>query len=318
VGVEEDGEKFSSFHDRAISFMANYAFVLGLLFVTFAVGLLLHFEPHSLYLKVFLVAGGEVGFAFIIAAFFSKTVEKQARREYNQYVTNREKVLSKNIFDYLYSVKIDDKVFKFIEENIYQNPFYRTNLDVEYEFCEEDGDWFVMRQTLSYSVRNISSKEQVFFVNYDIEKPLGSNLPNFEKLGVYKLKIGKMELSPQQIEDADLAGEDSDLFKKYRHKCTLRPSEKIDVVIGAHLPKRHRDAEQWRSSLTSDGMKARIRYDAKRYDVKFMCVHPNAAEIEPQYEPHQIHVTLSEPLLPKHGLYFWWGPAKNADEEIRA
>ena len=296
---------------RALTRLLNSSkvnwFVIGLVCVFASISLLYTLDPKSVIAKILLVALGEVGFAFILAYVFSRTVEKEARDEYNTFVKDREKVLGKNIFDYLYGIKVEQKLFEFIEEHIYKQPFIRKHMRIEYDFSEVKDGWILLRTEYNFVVRNVSQKPEIYTQTCSVEKILGSPPPdNMIDVPIHRFKIGDEELTESEIEVADRNAKDNSDFKVYSKDIEIPPNTEIEVSIVIRSPKLLRDSEHWRSSVVSDGLEITIRYDPKEFDIRLIAVHPNSGGMDIRNDDNKIFARISDPLLPKNGIYFWW------------
>lgn len=303
----------------------------GFILVLISLGILFHYNPPLVWQKVVLAGTAELGFALIIAIIVALIVDlraheqitaqhdaysneiKKIEREKNSDFQERERRLSKNIFDYIYSVKVDKNVFEYIEDKIYQNPFFRREMKIEYDFGKEIDGWVLLTCTYSCKIRNISSKEHDYELVYDVEKALGDLPPKeFQSAGVFRMELGD-QLKTEEIDQADAALSDTDVFRKYKLTRKLAPDEEVDLVIGACIPKRIADSELWRSALTSDGLSVTVRFDKNRFDLKMIPVHTVGADMRIREDDHRVEAIIDEPLMPKNGVYIWWAPKVAVD-----
>ncbi len=89
----------------------HWPLVVGLAFLFLGLAALLWGEPEEVWRKVVYAGISEIGFAFIIAWIVSIFVEQKARQEYTKEIMEREITLSKNIFNYLYSIRLPKSIF---------------------------------------------------------------------------------------------------------------------------------------------------------------------------------------------------------------
>lgn len=295
-----------------------FIFIIGFLLIFCAVVLAWLIKPDSIILKITLTAIGEAGFALVIAIILSLTVERQFKEEFHKdtmerqetllgEVKEREEKLSKSIFDYLYSIRLDYGVFQSLEKYIFQQPFYRKNLQVDYRIEETSGDWILLEALYSYTDENISNEGQDYKFSFKAEKPLGDPPVSFSRdVGLAELYLGR-QYSIEEINKSDQDEDDSPEFTKYSVALTLHPGETVEVRARVFLAKRKQDAELYRTSRPSDRLRASFTFDPERFELMVEPLHPsNPKPVDRVLTKGRVVVDISEPLLPKQGVFFWW------------
>lgn len=135
---EENVVRIPKDYNISMAKLRSACVVVGVVCVISSLLILFHHDPSSIWGKVLLAGLAELGFALIIAVVVAIIVDlksherlteqqerysaeiKETERNQNKKYQEREKKLSKNIFDYIYSVKVDKSIFEFIESKIYQ------------------------------------------------------------------------------------------------------------------------------------------------------------------------------------------------------
>lgn len=245
----------------------------------------------------------EFGFAFIIAFVVHMTVDLHAKIE-------GEKKVSKGILSYIYGNGFDDRLFRFVETNIFNNAFYRTDAHLEYNFIDIQDDKILMLQTFSYRLNNVSNKK----VNYPIESRIEKTSKTCEnlwgsdvRLGIFKICIDGKDLNETELNDADVNREDSDKFKIFEHCVEIEPGGSIEITTFKYHEKFTRDCELWRSIKSCNGLNGKIRW-GKNIPIK-LNIDPVHCLDEFHFfseVPGDITFIMKDPLVPDNGVYFWW------------
>lgn len=291
--------------------------IAGIVLVFISVGISLGIPIAELHWKIAVVVIGEVGFAIIIAFVFSQTVEKYARQEYNSYIQKREKELSRNIFSYLYNVDISRNLYNYIEKAILIKSIYREQSKIEYELLEEKSDWVLVRFEFECIVRNISSEKQsypfLFFVESSPVEP-----PVFDtEFGVCKFHFIR-DYTNEEIRAADVKEPDDEYYHKYKFNLELDPGQAVPLRMTAYSPRQTRDHELWRTSVSCDGLIAKVRYDPHKYHLQLVPLHAGDGFVRKEQEGRQLVAEINDPLLPRNGIYFWWTPKLEPKDAVSA
>ncbi|MCA0406276.1 MAG: hypothetical protein LCH39_09025 [Proteobacteria bacterium] len=264
--MEREKETFWS----AVQEADHAPFWFGFLLVILSVHLLYSLDPHDPWLKVCLTAGAEVGFALIIAFMLSVTLERQYKKEYNKFVTDKvnsmqeyakqnEEKMSKNIFDYVYGNRVDRKLFQIVEDSILKEKFYKRENKVYYEIGEIVDGWVSVGIEFEFVVENISSDDGEYDLNCFYEKPLlETGAPDALKSGVAVLYVDGQK-TQSEIDDADKNTEDDENFKRFNVRVPIRCGERKSIKIKTYIRKMSCDSDFWRTVNASDGVTALIR-----------------------------------------------------------
>lgn len=303
----------------------HWPLIIGLLLTFTGLSALFWAEPKAVWLKVVYAGISEIGFAFIIAWIVGKSVEGQARKEYNGFIAKRqdefreeikarEIALSKNIFDYIYSVRLPKSVFEFVENHIFMEKIIKTRQVVEYQLDCNNGvndDWLLMRVTLDYQLKNISSEPVDYDILFYSSEVVGEAVPEGYVGELEKLFVGE-EIPSEKFSELDAAADDEIGQRRYKKNVRIGPDDTVDVRIVFSQPKRKRDNDLWQSLSVCESLQLSIRFDPKDVDVYLEPVHPGDSFDRKEIEDHGlIYARVDRPLLPRNGFFIWWLPKKN-------
>jgi hypothetical protein len=307
---------------------AKWPLVVGVVLIFFGLSLLFALDPQKTIWKVILAGVAELGFAFAIAWIILAAIEvksrnrhekemDQRRGQFEDEIREREKTLNKNIFDYIYSVKLPKSLFLCVEKHIFQSPFIKEHQRLEYTFGERKDGWILIRGEFEYEVKNVSQDTQTYPVQFFIGKEVGRSQAPFDEEGYYKVSIGGKEYTVDEIKAADEAAEDTEEFQRFESKHELKPDESVEVRLGFYLRKRSTDSELWQTIDLCDSLDARVRYDPKEFDLHITPVHScDEFSSKPDRDDFGVRVQLSEPLLKGNGVQFWWAPMDGDDVKL--
>ncbi|WP_210093584.1 hypothetical protein [Ruegeria sp. HKCCSP346] len=310
---------------RGIAEAAKWPLAVGFLVSFLGLFLLLKYEPSTLFWKVVYAGITELGFAFVIAWIVLATLEVRARdahekevmerrEEFEGELLNREKILNKNIFDYIYSVRLPKDIFLSIEKNIFQSPFVKDYQRIDYHFEEVKKGWVLIRGEFEYEIRNVSREKKPFDIKFYIEKELGDAPPPFVQKGFYKVIVDGEHLSTEDIQAADEEAEDTVEYTNFKLVKKLSPDQTMKVVLGFHLRKRTTDSEIWQSLDTCSHLDVKISYDPREFDLHVTTIHPNDEFTAVDKDDYGVRVEMSEPLLRGNGVYLWWASMGGHEE----
>ncbi len=318
---KEDEEHWSDGAREA----AKWPLVLGIVLIIVGLTLLFAIDPKQTGWKVVLAGFAELGFAFAIAWIVLAAIEVksrnrheremiQRREHFESEIQDREKALNKNIFDYIYSVKLPKKLFLCVEKHIFQSPFIKEYQRLEYTFGERTEGWVLIRGEFEYRVRNVSQDAQTYPVQFFIGKEVGRSQAPFSQEGYYKVSIGGKDYTTDEILEADAAAEDTEEFQRFALEYDLEPDECLDVRLGFYLRKRSTDSELWQTIDLCDSVEMKVKYDPSEFELHITPVHScDEFSIKPDRDDFGVRVELNEPLLKGNGVQFWWAP-KGGDE----
>jgi len=265
----------------------------------------------------------EIGFAFVIAWAVAHLVEKGARREYDQYTQEKSKLISQNVFGYLYSVKFPRSAFRVLEEHVFSQPIIKTVTKLEYELL--DGEvapgWIKMRCEFDYTLKNLSDTAIEHPVRFHTSKVSGLNEPKVDGIGLQSLIVGDDVIAEERFGEIDNAAPDDVGLHKYLVTRSIAPNSELRVRVTFTQLKRSNDNDLWQSNSVCEGIELKLRYNPDAYNVFVEAVHPSStfdSDIGPSGGNRCRTVRIDKALLPKNGVFMWWnakggnGPSGNA------
>jgi hypothetical protein len=169
----------------------------------------------------------EFGFAFLIAFVLHASLEFHSRME-------RERQVSRGIIAYLYGMNLDDDIFKLTEKHVFEAPFYRRSLDLEFDFLKSEGDNVLIKQTVSFMVENISRDKRDYKIRTFVEKPAGDCGRVFSatsSVGLQRISVDGVKISEQDLREAKNKLPDTPDFYVSGYHITMAPGETKMVEI---------------------------------------------------------------------------------------
>lgn len=286
---------------------------IGIVFVAIGITLILAFPPKSLMYKIIYGVVTELGFAAIIAWGVAVTLEKSAREEYDQYTQEKARVISKNVFGFLYGVHLPKRVFKAIETHLFKPKVIKTSQKLEYELLKPDAanrEWIKMRCEYDYVLQNLSDETiRNHPVRFYVSDPTDSEAPKMDGLGLQSLTIGRENIEKSQFDDLDKAAPDGDGIRKYEKLVDIEPQDSIRVQVTFFQSKRIMDNDLYQTSCITENFELRLRYDPAVYDVYIEAVHAETnfdRDIPAHNGSHCRTVSIETALLPGNGVFMWW------------
>lgn len=300
-------------------FREHWTAILGALLILVGLGLVLHFHPETLATKLLLGFIVEIGFALIIAWGVGLTVERRAKLEYNQYIQEKERSISQNVFQYLYNVNLPREVFDVFADFVLKEPIIKTTQTLDFELLDpiEGSDWINMRCSFDYILKNVSGAEVKHLVKFHTSKVSGMNEPDNRDIGLQSLIIGGKPIPPERFPEIDEAADDDVGQQKFQEPVTIQPGQEVRVIVTFLQHKRIDDSDLFQSNSVCLKSDFRIRYNPKVFNLFLEPIHPSnsfAAEpLKPQNGDNCTRATFSVPILPKNGIFFWWSkkPSNN-------
>jgi len=285
--------------------------LVGLALILLGFGLTLFFDPNSFIEKLIYGFIVEVGFAFSIAWGVGRTVEKGARKEFNDYVQRSGRVLSQNVFGYLYSVNFPRSAFKVMEDHIFSQPIIKTRQVIEMELIdpEPDSEWVKMRCQFDYTLKNMADTVINHPVRFHASKIAGMDEPPDHEIGLKSLTIGDDQIDPSRFEEIDRSAEDEVGQQKFVEEVVLGPKEEVRVRVTFIQHKRVNDNDLWQSNSVCEGFELNFRYNPDLFDLFLEPVHPSnkfKSDLGPTNGDNCRRVEIEQALLPKNGVFMWW------------
>lgn len=273
-------------------------------FVLAAVGFYLaerYEASHEFSTKLWSVGLTELGFAFIISAVVYVLFEETMKRND-----------AKGIAAFLYGIETDSAYFKMIEDYIIRCPFYRFGTTVTFSFEEREGESYLIRYTIRYTVKNVSQVRQKFRIRGEVEvKPIHHKPREERQLGVVRasaMRDGK-SLEPRFHISEAKSGPDTQRYES--QEFALRPRQTLDVEIEHLIEKHDHDSDVWQAAMPCSGVVLRLEWRSE-WPLRFAqeAFHPDADELAVKAGCDEgiawREVTLDEPFMARHGIRFWW------------
>ena len=284
---------------------------LGLVFIF--VGLLsaLHFHPETLFWKLFIGFFTEVGFALLIAWGVALLIERGARKEYDHYTQEKARVISQNVFGYLYSVKFPRSAFAVMEEHIFKAPVIKTQQKLDYELLDprDDSGWIKMRCEFDYTLKNLSDKSVAHPVRFHASRVSGLDAPVFAGMGLQSVVINGVAIPSDQYDAIDAAAPDDVGQQKFEVIRDILPNEELSVRVVFFQLKRLNDNDLYQTGIVTENLELKFRYNPDLFDVFLEPVHPSSQfdrDIKPNGGDRCRVVSIDHALLPKNGVFMWW------------
>lgn len=285
--------------------------VSGVIFVFAGLLLMILFPPDSLLFKLILAMPIEIGFALIIAFAVAQMIESQSRKDYDRFTQEKAKLLSQNVFGYLYSVKFPKEAFIVLEKYLFSKPIIKTYQKLDYELVlpEIAPGWIKMRCELDYALKNLSEKSERHKIRFYFSKVTTPDEPEVSGIGLQSLMVGETSISPDKFDELDQAADDEVGQHKFEYECDIAPNEELTVRVVFTQLKRVSDNDLFQSGSVCNSLELKLRYDPTQFDVYVEPVHPGnefSREIRPNGGDHCHVVRIDQPLLPKNGVFMWW------------
>lgn len=201
-------------------------------------------------------------------------------------------------------------MFLATEEHVFKAKFFRSSLDVEYEFLKDNGNNIIVKYSLSYEVENIGREFATYQVLTLVEKRadhVGVSFSDGVQLGLLRITVDGQDVAPEEIEQARNAIPDDDDFVTSSYPIQLNPGERRRVQVVHVLEKGLRDSELWRSLIPCAGITFRLRWNPDSNLVfRAEPVHPAGKFDSIHRDENSLIATLGQPFFPHNGIHFWW------------
>ena len=289
-----------------LAFIKTWPFIVGVFLLMAGVILRLTLTTSTPeWRELFGVFVSELGFAGIIAAFLTLSVEEYAKTKHNREMT-------RSIIQYVYGSRIDSKLFESITNFVFTTKFYRRNLVVEYDFEDRIGEKILIRQTTSYEVENITRELYTYDISMFVEKADGAGSNSAfrsagHNLGLVSIFVDGWPLSEEDLKKARAAKPDTHDEEISSHPIEIGSGNKRSVRT-VHLIEKHaRDQELWRSVAPCSGVRLALRWTSGvDLDVHVLPVHPQDRFDLCDRGARSLTCEISQPLFPHNGCIIWW------------
>lgn len=254
----------------------------------------------------------DVGIALVVSAVIILTIEAKSRAELNRMVARFLRRTHENLFQTILGVEFPKTMFDFVRDRLMKEPIFRTGTEVHYTIRpleENAGERFgiktiILDVTFSYTIKNLSDREQKHPLRYFVEEPLDHVGPN--ELKIPKLIVDGVEVSETDLRHADGNWRDRPGLRRFEYDIKMAPKEERTVEMHHTTIKLLADTEPWRCLHPCDGLRLSITHPAE-LAVMIDAMHPDDLETIQENEVSYIG-KISRPLFPANGFLFWWHP----------
>ena len=259
-------------------------------------------EFHDFRDKLLAVGATELGFAFLISAIIYVIFEERVKRDE-----------AKGIAAFLYGIETESNYFKMIEDYIIRCPFYRKATKITYKFVRRQKESYLIDYTVEYTVINVSKVRQRFKVRGEVDiRPIYGDKEDIDdKLGIVEADVTRNS----KISHPKLSFTDS---KSSRHTkffeseaLVLKPRDSVQVKIQHWIQKHDHDVDVWQAVIPCSGVTLRLEWPTA-WGLLFShgAFHPNSDDLTSDEGGDETtrwkELTLDEPFMARHGLYFSW------------
>jgi len=248
----------------------------------------------------------ELSIGFLVAWILIQFVDKPAKIEAEKDFSEKQAVLSHNIFQYLYGVELPDELFQLIEDKVLKTPFYRRNYTAHYNFIRRIENSFLIRVNLECDVYNITEEARDYEIVGGIEKPAEAHNSISEPLGLTEIFIDNVPVSQDDIIEAIAAKPNTDDEVTFKHIHRIPAKGRINVKLTVWMAKHTRDYEIFRVLESSDSVKMKLFF-SEPIDIKAAPIHPNQEFSHRHMSENSLSVDMDYPLAPHNGILLWWG-----------
>ncbi len=285
----------------------------GIVFILIGLTLILIFPPKTLLWKILFGGITEIGFAGVIAWCVAFIIEKSAREDYDRYTQEKARLISKNVFGFLYGVHLPKKVFAVLETHLFKPKVSKTSQKLEYELQlpdEINSEWLKMRCEYDYVLQNLSDELiKNHPVKFYVSDPTDSSAPEMEGLGLQSLTIGDENVDKSDFDDLDKAAANGDGTRQYEKLVDILPNGSVRVRVTFFQAKRIMDNDLYQTSCITEDFELKLRYDPAAFDVYIEPVHAVSKfnrDIPAHDGSHCRTVSIDTTLLPGNGVFMWW------------
>ena len=260
----------------------------------------------------------EIGFAFIIAALLSASIEESTRRQFYAEMDSRIIDIQKNVFRSTYSRNLPDQFFNEVEELLFRCEFSYSNYRIEYDFSwshslAKTSSPPVMDVRIShmFSVRNITAFASEHCIRLQVQELPYLSDANCPKL-ISVILRGHSTLEPEKIEKINNDAQSDGGIKTFLIQTDqVPPSESIDVEINVQSAKYADGVAFCRCLAPSSGLivvaKFPVGIDLDRVGADTAHRMP-CKRTSVEREKKKFTWGIVGPVLPSQGINFWWAP----------
>jgi hypothetical protein len=267
----------------------------------------------------------ELGFALLIAAAISLTVEVAAKREYRRDVRRYTEEIKRDVFGAVFGTRQPREIVDDVMELMLQPTFIRRDHSVRLEFdrlVAGSGTtipYIVIRFRRSYTAKNTTGRQQRLSVRFQVVEPPFEGRPADTVDAVH---VNGRSLAAKWTSEVKRGDRESTVLQSsYEHEELVEAHGEVSVVVHSTLYRDWDDNELTWSSASSEGLTFSLKLlrEIKRFGV--VAIHQKEAKLLSKNEgTHEYEYCIPGPVLPYQGMYLWWrcllAPAGDSQKRV--
>lgn len=273
-------------------------------------------------LHLFLDVLRDFGIAAFVAGVVSLGIERISRSRFQEEITKELHNIQKGMINSAYMKHYPPEYADFVEHILDTETFYRLGLKVDIDLVLPDDQALLDRgiiyydQRVSYRALNISGKLEKFEPRVFLDKDSMGISGESSKL--LKWAIGKDDLTPAQIAEADQRLGDSETQKWYVFpKEILVDSNKwVEATSKVRNIKYNRDVTTWCGLRPADGIQLTVRHPPNILVYVQVKSPARSSDIPAGSDGTAVVVNIFTPLLPYTTVEIGWRPAATGDGAV--
>ena len=261
----------------------------------------------------------EIGFALLIAAFLSASIEESTRRQFHTEIDSRITEVQKNVFRSTYSRSLPDQFFNEVEELLFRCKFSYTNYHIEYDFSwqkpsVENSLVPLMNVDIRhlFSIRNMTAFASEHCIRLQTQELLSLNDASCPRVMTVILRghgtHGTFE--PEQIESINNEAESGNGIKTFQIQTeSVPPGESIEVEIVVQSMQFADGFAFCRCLAPSNGLTVTAKFPPEigSDSVGVDTAHRITCKRIPLgYDGNKFSWSIAGAVLPSQGINFWW------------
>ena len=258
----------------------------------------------------------ELGFALLIAAIISVSIEEVNRRRFHAEVDSRISDVQKDVFRSTYSRNLPPLFFNEVDEILFRSKFFHSNYRIEYDFGEprllsETSTTYVMDVNIThiFTTRNITGLASEHCIRLQIhESPFLTDTIYPKIVSAYL--YGHRTLNDEEIQKINneaVSEGGSRTFQIQTKK--VPPSEDIVVTIGLKSIKHADGFEFCRCSTPSNGLTVFAKFPPVIAHDRVGCDTAHRTPCKSTLlgdEGNKFSWVIEGAVLSSQGINFWW------------
>ena len=259
----------------------------------------------------------EIGFAFIIAALLSASIEESTRRQFYAEMDSRIIDIQKNVFRSTYRRDLPDQFFNEVEELLFRCEFSHSNYRIEYDFKRPRfltgaGSPHVMDVKIRhlFSIRNLTAiaAEHCIYLQIHEIPSLGVDV-SCSKI-VSAVLFGYRTFEEKEIEKINGEAVSEGGLRTFRIQTgEVRPGEEIQVEIAAESIKWADGFVFCRCLTPSRGLTVIAKFPPEIDPERVGADTAHRTPCKPDLLGHGVNEfswLIEGAVLPSQGINFWW------------